>query len=103
MPIQHDDNPSMNAASVARFEDISIPTLNRRIREGAFPRPDFMHGPLRYWLRSTVLAARAQRMAKSAEQFTAKRAEQLRAAESARVARERKRAERAAAEESSTV
>jgi hypothetical protein len=96
----HDDNPSMNAASVARFEDISIPTLNRRIRQGAFPPADFVHGPLRYWLRSTVLAARARRMANSAEQLAAKRTVQLRAAEAARVARERKRAERAAAEAS---
>jgi hypothetical protein len=87
----HDDNPSMNAASVARFEDISIPTLNRRIRLGAFPPADFVHGPLRYWLRSTVLAARAQRIANNAEQIAAKRAAQLRAAKAARGARERRR------------
>jgi len=96
MTIQSDDDSSMNAASVARFEDISIPTLNRRIREGDFPPADYLIGPLRYWLRSTVIAAREQRIAKSKKQFAAKHAKQVREAKRARDARERKRAEEGA-------
>jgi hypothetical protein len=40
---------SLNAADAARFEAISIPTMNRRIRKGQHPRPDYTVGPYRFW------------------------------------------------------
>jgi hypothetical protein len=85
------DNPSFNAGSVARFEDCSVSTLNRRIREGRFPPPDFRHGPYRYWLRSTVVAARARRITEFTEEAQQRKA-QLDAAANARAAQKRKRA-----------
>src|SRR5580692_8976418 len=91
-----DDDQSFNASSVAHFEDCSVSTLNRRIREGRFPPPDYRHGPYRYWRRATVVAARARRI----NEFTAEaqqRKTQLDAAANARAERQRKRAERAVA------
>ena len=85
----HDLDPSLNSASVARFENISIVTLNRRIREGQFPAADFMHGPYRYWKRSTVLIARERRIAENAEKVARQRQAQLEGVERARAARKR--------------
>jgi hypothetical protein len=96
------DNPSFNAGSVARFEDISISTLNRRIREDRFPPPDFQHGPYRYWLRSTVLAARERRIAECAQERSQQHQAQFEsAAANARAAQKRKR-QAAAADSNST-
>jgi hypothetical protein len=87
----HDLDPSLNAGSVARFENISIVTLNRRIREGRFPRADFTSGQYRYWKRSTVLIARERRIAENAEKLGRQREAQLNAAAQARAGRDRKR------------
>jgi hypothetical protein len=87
----HDLDPSLNAGSVARFENISIVTLNRRIREGRFPPADFTSGQYRYWKRSTVLISREQRIAENAEKVARERQAQFTAAEYARDVRKRKR------------
>jgi len=92
------DDPLMNAGTAARFEDISVPTMNRRIKAGDFPPPDCVHGQLRYWKRSTLLAAREERIAKCAAANGALRATQLANAARARAGRDRVREERAAAE-----
>jgi hypothetical protein len=87
----HDLDPSLNAGSVARFENISIVTLNRRIREGRFPPADYTSGPYRFWKRSTVLIARERRIAENAERLARQRQAQLDAAANARAAQKRKR------------
>jgi hypothetical protein len=79
-----DLDPSLNAGSVARFENISIVTLNRRIREGRFPQADYLSGPYRYWKRSTILIARERRIAENAEKLARQRQAQLDAAANAR-------------------
>jgi len=90
-----DIDPALNAGAVARAEGISIVTLNRRIRTGKFPPPDFLHGQYRYWRRSSVLAARAREIQDSADRLERRRQALLAAAANARAARQRKRAERA--------
>jgi hypothetical protein len=95
MPID-DLDPALNARSVARFEDISLPTLNRRIREGLFPQADYHHGAYRFWLRSTVLATREQRLAENAERVARQRQAQLDSVANARAGRKRTTAATAA-------
>jgi hypothetical protein len=68
---------SLNAADAARFEAISIPTMNRRIRKGLHPRPDYCVGPYRFWKLSTLVAARERRIGESAAKSAAKRQTQL--------------------------
>jgi hypothetical protein len=87
-----DFDPALNARSVADFEDISIPTLNRRIREGTFPPADYCHGAYRFWLRSSVLAARERRLAENPGKLAHHRQAQLDAADRARAAQREKRA-----------
>lgn|SRR5262249_22376948 len=87
-----DIDPALNAGAVARAEGISIITLNRRVRVGKFPPPDFLHGQYRYWKRSTVLAARERAIQASASELDRRRQALLAAAANARAARERKRA-----------
>jgi hypothetical protein len=91
----HDLDPSLNAGSVARFENISIVTLNRRIREGRFPSADYTHGQYRFWKRSTVLIARERRIAEHADELARQRQTQLEAAERARAGRKRQPADAA--------
>jgi len=93
-------DPAMNAGAVARAEGISLVTLNRRIRVGKFPLPDFLHGQYRYWRRSSVLAARARAIQDSSDRLERRRRAQLEAAARARAARQRARAERAASSQS---
>ena len=83
------DDPLMNAGNAARFEGISIPTMNRRIRTGDFPPPDYVHGQIRYWKRSTILAAREKRIAKYATANELLRETQLANAARARAGRGR--------------
>jgi hypothetical protein len=87
--IDHDLDPSLNAGSVARFENISIVTLNRRIREGRFPPADYTHGQYRFWKRSTVLIARERRIAEHADEHARLRKAQLLRAAGAREGRGR--------------
>jgi hypothetical protein len=79
-----DIDPSLNAAGAARFEAISIPTMNRRIRKGQHPRPDYTVGPYRFWKLSTLVAARELRIAESAAKAKTQRKTQLEAATRAR-------------------
>jgi hypothetical protein len=85
----HDLDPSLNAGSVARFENVSIATLNRRIREGRFPQADYLSGPYRYWKRSTILIARERRIAENAERIARQRQAQLDSVANARAGRKR--------------
>jgi hypothetical protein len=72
-----DIDPSLSAADAARFEAISIPTMNRRIRAGLHPRPDYTVGPYRFWKLSTLIAARERRIGEHAAKAGAKRQTQL--------------------------
>jgi predicted site-specific integrase-resolvase len=96
VPIPTIDDPSLNAGDAARFWGVSIVTLNRNIREGRHPPADFTNGPYRFWKLSTLVRARERRIAESAHETAALRRAQLKAAEHARVERQRKRAEQAA-------
>lgn len=86
-----------NAAQVAAIRGGSVPALNRAIREGRYAQPDYHHGPIRIWTEETVLRERERAIREDAAKIAHRRAAQREAAENARVARERKRAERAAA------
>jgi hypothetical protein len=90
MPIA-DLDPSMNARSVCKFRDCSLPTLNRDVRSGRFPPPDFTSGPYRYWKSSTVIRHREHQITASAAQASALREKQLDQAAEARRARQDKR------------
>lgn len=87
---------TLNARAVCEFRGRSLPTLNRDIREGRFPPPDFTVGQWRYWKFSTVIRAREREIGEAAANAAALRRRHLEDAERARAARARKRAERAA-------
>src|SRR5262249_59535134 len=93
-----DFDPSLSARKVADFDDRSLASLNRDIRKGKFPPPDYTIGQYRYWKLSTVIRAREERIAKCAAANEALRATQLANAARARAGRDRVREERAAAE-----
>jgi hypothetical protein len=79
-----DFDPSLNARKVCEHEGRSLPALNRDIREGRFPQPDYTIGQYRFWKLSTVIRHRERRIAASAHQAAAQRATQLDAAAHAR-------------------
>jgi hypothetical protein len=79
-----DIDPSLNARDVARFEAISLPTVNRRVRQGLLPRPDYTVGPYRFWKLSTLVAARERQIGEHAAKQAATRKAQLEAAARAR-------------------
>jgi hypothetical protein len=91
-----DDDPSLNTGSVARFWDVSIPTLRRDVREGRHPPPDYRSGQYAFWKRSTLIRERERRIAASAATAARLRQSQLNAAAHAREERKRKRVERVA-------
>jgi hypothetical protein len=91
-----DIDPSLNARGVCEFEGRSLPSLNRDLREGRFPQPDYMIGQYRYWKLSTVVRHRERRIADANARARALRETQLDAAAKARDGRQRARAERAA-------
>jgi hypothetical protein len=80
----HIDDPSLNAADAARFSGISIPTMNRRIRNGQHPRQDYTVGQYRFWKLSTLVSARERCIGESAANAAAKRKAQLLRAAGAR-------------------
>jgi predicted site-specific integrase-resolvase len=82
---------SLNAGDVARFWGISMPTLNRDVREGRHPPADYTNGQYRFWKLSTLIRARERRIAESAHKAAAQRQEQLNAAARARTAQRQKR------------
>jgi hypothetical protein len=86
-----DFDPSLNARRVCEHEGRSLPALNRDIREGRFPQPDYTVGQFRYWKLSTVVRHRERRIAEDATRARAQRESQLKSAARARSARERKR------------
>jgi predicted DNA-binding transcriptional regulator AlpA len=92
----NDLDPSLNARAVCNFKGGSLPALNRDIREGRFPQPDYVIGQYRYWKRSTLVRWREQQIADSADKLAERRKVQLDAARRARDAQKRKRAEREA-------
>jgi predicted DNA-binding transcriptional regulator AlpA len=92
-----DLDPSLNARAVCNFKGGSLPALNRDIREGRFPQPDYVVGQYRYWKRSTVTRWREQQIVDSADKLAQRRKTQLDAAARARDEQRRKRAARAAA------
>jgi hypothetical protein len=86
-----DLDPSLNAGSTARFWDISIPTLNRDVRERRHPPADYTNGQYRFWKLSTLVRERERRIGESAHKAAAQRQEQLDAAARARTAQRQKR------------
>jgi hypothetical protein len=82
---------SLNAGGVARFWGISIVTLNRDVRKGRHPGPDYLHGQYRFWKLSTLIRARERRIAESAHQIATTRQRQLVAADRARTVQRQKR------------
>ena len=80
----NDLDRSLNARAVAEFEGRSIVSINRDIRAGRFPVPDYTIGQNRYWKLSTVIRHRERRIADSATKTGAQRARQLAAVERAR-------------------
>jgi hypothetical protein len=77
-------DPSLNARKVCEHEGRSRPALNRDIREGRFPPPDYCIGQNRFWKLSTVIRARELRIAEAAANAKAKRRVQLENANRAR-------------------
>lgn len=75
---------SLNARAVAVFEGRSIVSINRDIRAGRFPPPDYTIGQFRYWKLSTVIRARERRIGEAAARAGVQRQEQLENAERAR-------------------
>ena len=88
-----DFDPSLSARKVADFDDRSLVSLNRDIRKGKFPPPDYTIGQYRYWKLSTVIRAREERIAAAGNNKEALRATQLANAARARAGRDRARAE----------
>jgi hypothetical protein len=86
-----DFDPSLNAGSTARFWDISIPTLNRDVRERRHPPADYTNGQYRFWKLSTLVRERERRIGESAHKAATLRQAQLGAAANARDAQKRKR------------
>jgi hypothetical protein len=86
-----DFDPSLNARKVAEHEGRSLISLNRDIREGRFPPPDYCVGHYRYWKLSTVIRARERKIGEAATKTASRRRAQLEAAERARAAQQRMR------------
>jgi hypothetical protein len=82
-----DDDPSLNTKSVARFWDISIPTLRRSVRTGGHPPPDYRSGEYAFWKRSTLIRERERRVAETAAKAARLREKQLNSAANARAGR----------------
>jgi hypothetical protein len=91
-----DFDPSLNARKVCEHEGRSLPSLNRDIREGKFPGPDYCIGQYRFWKLSTLVRFRERRIADAAHKAAAQRKAQLDAAANARDARQQRRRERQA-------
>jgi hypothetical protein len=89
-------DPSLGARKVAAHEGRSLVSINRDIRNGRFPQPDYTIGQYRFWKLSTLIRARERRIAESAHRAAAQRQKQLDAAANARDTQQRKRAERQA-------
>jgi hypothetical protein len=87
----------LRAREVAEIRGGSVAALNRAVREGKYAPPDYHHGPYRIWTEETVRRERERAIREDAAKIAHRRAAQRDAAENARVARQRKRAERAAA------
>jgi hypothetical protein len=88
-----DDDPSLNTGSVARFWDVSVPTLRRDVRDGKHPPPDYRSGQYAFWKRSTLIHERERRIAASAAKAARLRQTQLTAAANARAGRRKQSAE----------
>jgi len=82
-----DFDPSLSARKVADFDDRSLVSLNRDIRKGKFPPPDYTIGQYRYWKLSTVIRAREHRIGEAAAKAAKRRQAQLEAAARARAGR----------------
>jgi hypothetical protein len=90
-------DPSLSARKVADFESRSIVSINRDVRNGRYPQPDYTIGQYRFWKLSTLIRARERRIGESAAKAAAQRQAQIDAAERARAGQREKRALRAAA------
>ena len=84
-----DFDPSLNARKVCEHEGRSLVSLNRDVREGRFPEPDYTIGQYRFWKLSTVVRHRERRIAESAHKAAAQRQAQLEGVERARAGRKR--------------
>jgi hypothetical protein len=84
-----DLDPSLNSRGVCDFKGGSLAALNRDIREGRFPQPDYVIGQYRYWKLSTLTRWREQMIVDSANKLARRRKTQLDAAAHARAARKR--------------
>ena len=82
-----DFDPSLNARKVCEHEGRSLVSLNRDVREGRFPEPDYTIGQYRFWKLSTVVRHRERRIAESAHKAAAQRQMQLEGAAKARAGR----------------
>ena len=89
-----DFDPSLNARKVCEHEGRSLVSLNREVREGRFPQPDYTIGQYRFWKLSTVVRHRERRIAESAHKAAAQRRTQLDAAANARAGRKTAEARR---------
>ena len=89
-----DFDPAWPISVVAEFEGRSPVSINRAIREGKFPREDFRIGKIRFWLRSTCVRTRTERIAQTAAEDAALRERMLADAQRAQAERKRKIEER---------
>jgi predicted DNA-binding transcriptional regulator AlpA len=83
----NDLDPSLNSRQVCEHMGRSLPTLNRDVREGKFPPPDYTVGQYRFWKLSTVIRARERRIGEAAAKAGTVRKQQLEAAARARAAK----------------